>query len=110
MRPDQLETALSQGLGDLIAYGVMITPEREQRVAFSRPILSNVSQVVVTRSALANVSSFDGLQGEPIYANPLSSYYENLRKINDLRRTAGRPCLTSRRATRTCPATILSRW
>ena len=34
MRPDQLEAALTQGLGDIIAYGVVMTPEREQRVAF----------------------------------------------------------------------------
>ena len=35
MRPDQAEAALEQGLGDIIAQGVVITPEREQRVAFS---------------------------------------------------------------------------
>jgi ABC-type amino acid transport substrate-binding protein len=32
MRPDQLEAALTQGVGDIIAQGVTITPEREQRV------------------------------------------------------------------------------
>ena len=29
MRPDQTEAALMQGLGDVIAYGVVITPERD---------------------------------------------------------------------------------
>ena len=53
MRPDQLEAALTQGLGDFIAHPVVITPEREQRVAFSVPIQQDVSQVVVTGAALA---------------------------------------------------------
>src|SRR5208337_838012 len=35
MRPDQLEAALTEGVGDLVAYGLVITPEREQQVAFS---------------------------------------------------------------------------
>jgi ABC-type amino acid transport substrate-binding protein len=74
MRPDQLEAALAQGLGDFIAHAVVITPEREQRVAFSAPIQNDISQVVVTGSTLANVTSFDGLAGEPIYVNPLSTY------------------------------------
>ena len=37
VRPDQVEKALTQGVGDLIAYGLTVTPEREQRVAFSSP-------------------------------------------------------------------------
>ena len=36
VRPDQLEAALTEGVGDLIAYGLVVTPEREQQVAFSR--------------------------------------------------------------------------
>jgi len=31
MRPDQLEAALTEGLGDVIAQGVVITPAREER-------------------------------------------------------------------------------
>jgi membrane-bound lytic murein transglycosylase MltF len=98
MRPDQLEAALTQGVGDLIAQGVVITPEREQRLAFSRPLLKNVSQVVLTGSSLADVSSFDGLAGTPIYANPLTTYYDNLQKLNDLRRSDGKPALDVRPA------------
>jgi membrane-bound lytic murein transglycosylase MltF len=98
MRPDQLEAALTQGLGDFIAHPVVITPEREQRVAFSVPIQKNVSQVVVTGSALANVASFDGLAGESIYANPLTAYYENLKRLNDRRLKAGQSPLNVRAA------------
>jgi hypothetical protein len=36
MRPDQLEAALNQGLRDVIAQGIVITPQREQRVRPNR--------------------------------------------------------------------------
>src|ERR1700761_2578136 len=55
MRPDQLEAALTEGVGDLIAFGVVITPEREQRVAFSQPLMKDVTQIIVSGPALASV-------------------------------------------------------
>ena len=90
MRPDQLEAALTQGLGDIIAQGIVITPEREQRAAFSIPIQKDVSQVVVTGSALASVSSFDDLAGKAIYVNPLTVYYDNLKKVSEAQQKAGK--------------------
>jgi hypothetical protein len=48
----------------------VITPEREERVAFSLPIQRDVSQVVVTGAVLANVTSIDSVAGESIYVNP----------------------------------------
>ena len=37
VRPEQLESYLTEGIGDLIAYPVTVTAEREQQVAFSLP-------------------------------------------------------------------------
>jgi membrane-bound lytic murein transglycosylase MltF len=93
MRPDQVEAALTQGVGDFIAHPVVVTPEREQRVTFSVPIQKDVSQVVVTGSALASVSSFDSLTAAPIYVNPLTAYYDNLKSVNGSRLRAGKPPL-----------------
>ena len=98
MRPDQLEAALNQGLGDIIAQAIVITPEREQRVAFSAPIQKDVTQVVVTGSALGSVSSFDDLAGKAIYVNPLTTYYDNLKSVSDAQRKAGKPALDIRAA------------
>jgi membrane-bound lytic murein transglycosylase MltF len=98
MRPDQLEAALTQGLGDFIAHPVVVTPEREQRLTFSVPIQKDVSQVVVTGAALADVMSFDSVAAEPIYVNPLTTYYENLERISDLRVKAGKSPLDIRAA------------
>lgn len=98
MRPDQMEPALTQGIGDLIATSVVITPEREQKVAFSVPIMKHVTQVVVTGPELQNVSSFDDLAGKDIYVNPLTTYYDNLNKMNADRQKAGKPPLNVKAA------------
>ena len=81
--PAQAEAALTSGMGDLIAYGVAITPDREQRVAFSAPIMTGVNQVVVSRPEFGAVSSVADLSGKDIYVNPLSTYYGHLQKVNE---------------------------
>jgi membrane-bound lytic murein transglycosylase MltF len=98
MRPDQLEASLHEGLGDLIAVQIAVTPGRQQRVAFSVPIQRNITQVIVTGSGLAKVSSLDDLAGKPIYVNPLSTYYDNLKQISEAQRKAGKLPLDIRTA------------
>ena len=70
--PGQLEASLTEGLGDIIAYGIVITPEREKRVAFSTPIQSDVSQIVVGGPKLGPVASLQDLSGKEVYINPLT--------------------------------------
>jgi membrane-bound lytic murein transglycosylase MltF len=93
VRPDQLEKALTEGLGDVVAQGVAITPEREQRVAFTIPIQRNVAEVVVTGKDVPTGSGFDDLGAKPIYANPVTVAYDNLNRINEERQKAGKPPL-----------------
>jgi membrane-bound lytic murein transglycosylase MltF len=89
--PAQVEAALTEGLGDLIAYGIVITPERGQRVAFSTPIETDVTQIVVTGRSLGHVSTMEDLGGKEVYANPLTTYYDNLQKVNASLQKAGKP-------------------
>ncbi len=91
VRPDQVEDALIQGVGDLVAYGLVVTPEREQQVAFSVPIQTDVKQIVVTRKDTGPLSSLDDLSGKKVFVNPLTTYYENLEKVNDSLRKQGKP-------------------
>ena len=90
MRPDQLEAALTQGVGDVIAQGVIITPAREQRVAFTIPIQRNVTQIVVTTKEMPVGSRFDDLGDKAIYANPVTAAYDNLKRISEERQKAGK--------------------
>ena len=88
--PAQVEAALTEGLGDIIAHGIVITPEREKRVAFSTPIQTNVTQIIVTGSKVGPISSFEDFTTREVYVNPLTTYYENLRKINESLQKAGK--------------------
>ena len=83
--------ALTQGVGDLIAYGVVVTPEREKKVAFSIPIATNIKQIVVTGKGFGQATSLQDLSGKKIYVNPLSTYYDNLQKLNVSLRKQGKP-------------------
>jgi membrane-bound lytic murein transglycosylase MltF len=98
MRPDQLEAALTEGVGDVIAQGVIITPAREERVAFTIPIQRAVTQIVVTGKDVPLGTSFDDLAGTPIYANPVTVAYDNLNRISEERQKAGKPPLTIKAA------------
>jgi membrane-bound lytic murein transglycosylase MltF len=90
MRVDQLEAALTEGLGDIIAYGVVVTPDREKRVAFSTPFQTDVTQIIVTGSNFGTVSTLADLGGKEVYVNPLTTYYTNLQKANESLKKEGK--------------------
>jgi membrane-bound lytic murein transglycosylase MltF len=98
MRPDQLEAALTQGMGDVIAEGVAITPAHEKRVAFTVPVQRDVTQIIVTGKDVPLGAGFDDLTGKSIYANPVTVAYENLNRISEERQKAGKPPLTIKAA------------
>jgi membrane-bound lytic murein transglycosylase MltF len=91
VRPDQLESYLNEGLGDLIAYPVAMTMERAQQVAFSVPIQTDVKQILVTGKSFGPVSSLQDLGGKKVFVNPITTYYGNLEKVNDSLRKEGKP-------------------
>lgn len=93
VRPDHLESALTQGVGDLIAHGLVVTPEREQQVAFSIPIETDVKQIVVGGKGFGPVSTVGDLGGKKIFVNPLTTYYQNLERVNGELRSQGKPVI-----------------
>jgi membrane-bound lytic murein transglycosylase MltF len=90
LRPDELATALTEGGGDFIAQPIAITPARQEKYAFTIPVLTNVSQIVVTGQDLAIAASFDDLADKDIYVNPLSFYYDQLMKLSAEREKTGK--------------------
>ena len=90
VRPDQLESYLNEGIGDLIAYPVAVTPEREQQVAFSVPLETGVKQILVTGKDFGPVASLQELSGKKVFVNPFTTYYGNLEKVNDSLRKQGK--------------------
>jgi membrane-bound lytic murein transglycosylase MltF len=100
MRPDELGPALSQGVGDFIAGGVLVTPGREKHFAFTKPMMKNVIEIVVTGREQGQLKSLDDLVGKEIYLNPLSRAYELLMKVNEDRAATGKPPLSVKAADR----------
>lgn len=98
MRPDKIEAALTEGVGDMVPQDVVITPAREQRVAFTIPIQRDVTQLVVTGKDVPVGSGFDDLAGKPIYVNPVTVAYDDLKRISDERQKAGKPPLNVKAA------------
>jgi len=82
MRPDQVEAALLDGIGDVVAYALVVTPERQQQVAFTAPLEADVKQIIVTGPSLTAISSLEDLSDKEVYVNPLSASYENLQRVN----------------------------
>jgi len=94
VRLDQLEAALITGMGDIVAYAVAVTADRESRVAFSSPIRKDVRQIVVTGIRYDTVSTLADLSGKEVFVNPLTVYRESLEKVNDrLQRSGNAPIL-----------------
>jgi membrane-bound lytic murein transglycosylase MltF len=91
VRPDQLEPYLTEGIGDLVAYPVFVTAERQQQVAFSLPLETGVKQILVTGKKFGPVSSLQDLSEKKIFVNPLTTYYDNLQQVSDSLVKQGKP-------------------
>jgi membrane-bound lytic murein transglycosylase MltF len=83
VRPNQAEKAITEGMGDVLAHAIVITPAREQVVAFTAPVQKDVKQVIVTGPDLAGASTLGDLSGKEVWVNPISVYKGSLQKVND---------------------------
>jgi membrane-bound lytic murein transglycosylase MltF len=79
---DRLIPALTEGRGDVAAANLTITQERLERVDFSDPILTGVSEVVVTGPDAPALRSLEDLSGKEIVVRASSSYHVSLRLLN----------------------------
>ena len=83
MSRDQLIPSLLQGHGDLIASDLTPTADRLAQVDFTRPILDNISEVIVMGSEVAAVERIEDLSNRSILVRPSSSYYEHLQSLSE---------------------------
>jgi membrane-bound lytic murein transglycosylase MltF len=88
---DKLLPALVKGLGDIAAANLTITPERKKIVDFSDPLLTNVSEILITGPAAPILKRLDDLAGKEIHVRPSSSYYGSLKRLNASFKKQGKP-------------------
>ena len=80
---DQLLQALIAGRGDIAAAGLTIIPARQKKVAFSRPYITDVDEIVVTAPKAADPVTVRGLSGRRVTVVSGSSYIQHLEDFND---------------------------
>ena len=78
---DRILPDLIQGMGDIAASNLTVTPERQLQVDFTDPFLK-ANEIVVTGPAAAAVSSLDDLAGREVHVRQTSSYWASLEKLN----------------------------
>jgi membrane-bound lytic murein transglycosylase MltF len=81
---DLLIPFLEEGRGDIGAAGLTITPERLERVDFTRPLATGVSEIVVTGPGAdaAVPNRLDDLGALELHVRPSSSYWESLQALD----------------------------
>ena len=78
---EHLLTDLVDGLGDIAAGNLTITPERSKLVDFTNPAVQKVDEIVVTGPAAPVLNTFDDFGDLPVYIRKSSSYYEHLEQL-----------------------------
>jgi len=79
---DEMIPALLEGRGDVAMGNLTITPERLKHVAFTNPLMRNVTEILITGPKAESVATVDDLSGQEVYVRKSSSYYESLAKLN----------------------------
>lgn len=81
-RRDRLISGLVEGLGDIAAGDLTITPERQRVVDFSNPIYNNVDEIIVSGPKSPPIDKIGDLAGKTIHVRASTSYYESLDHLN----------------------------
>ncbi len=89
-RPDRVEAALDQGVADFVAYPIIVTPDRQQRVAFTVPVMSDLKQVIVSGPDFGTVATLDDLGGKQVSVSPLTVNYQILQEIARKQQASGK--------------------
>lgn len=82
MPEKHLIPSLNQGLGDIVAAGLRMTPEREEIVDFTSPYLTDVREVLVAQRSARPLTDIADLAGRTVYVQPGWSRSKTLRRIN----------------------------
>ena len=90
---DEIVQGLLNGIGDIAAGALTITPERKKLVDFSDPFISNVREIIVTGPGGPTLGKLDDLAGQTIHVRRSSSFYEHLVRLNTSFKKAGKPML-----------------
>jgi membrane-bound lytic murein transglycosylase MltF len=79
---DDLQRALVEGEGDIVAANVTVTPERAKLVDFATPGKTGVQEIVVTGPGASVLTTLDDLGGKDVFVREKSIQFESLTALN----------------------------
>lgn len=79
---DNLFKALNEGKGDIAAANLTITSSRQEQVAFTTPLYSDVKELLVSGTSSPDGKNLEQLSGKTVFVRRSSSYYESLQELN----------------------------
>jgi membrane-bound lytic murein transglycosylase MltF len=87
---DALVPDLLAGKGD-VAANLLVTFERDDRVAFAKPLLTDIRELVVTNTNEPPVVSLEDVGGRAIHVRKSSDHYASLIRLNAQLKGINRP-------------------
>lgn len=87
---DQLIAGLLAGKGD-IAANLLLTFERDDQVAFAKPVRTGIKEIVVTAPGQPPLVSLEDVGGRDIHVRKSSDHYASLVRLNDQLKKINRP-------------------
>jgi membrane-bound lytic murein transglycosylase MltF len=79
---DRMLPGLLEGRADIAAGNLTITPERDAKFDFSKPLAQGAGEIVVTGPRSPRLASLDDLGGHEVHVRRSSSYYASLLALN----------------------------
>ncbi|MFO7985996.1 MAG: lytic transglycosylase F [Desulfatiglandaceae bacterium] len=79
---DRVFSCLNQGLGDIAAANLTITPERLKKVDFADPYYTKARELIVTGPSAPSIESVNDLSGKTVAVRKSSCYFESLTRLN----------------------------
>ena len=88
---DQLLPYLNQGLGDIAAANLTVTPQRLKAVDFAAPYYTKARELVVTGPSAPILTALADLSRKTVAVRRSSCYFESLTRLNQRFCREGRP-------------------
>ena len=90
---DRMLSGILEGRADIAAGNLTITPERDRKLDFSKPVAQGAGEIVVTGPRSPKLASLDDLGGQQVHVRQSSSYYASLLALNKRLKTPVRIAL-----------------
>jgi membrane-bound lytic murein transglycosylase MltF len=86
---DILAPSLNEGLGDIAAAGLIVSGGSHQRLSYTDPYLTGVTEVFVSHRGIHPIQNLHDIAGKQIYLRRIKSYYESITRLNEQLNSAG---------------------